>query len=92
MANKARFIPHRGHSRLSAGFAARVAFLFLMVLIVGNARAQDEDCDQRMNEAPMKYLHLQQKYNYGVVYGVCTVGKKTTLLLLLPLSNHGPLD
>jgi hypothetical protein len=95
MANKTRIIPHRGHSRLSAaGFAACVAFLFLILLIVGNAQAQPyQDCDQRMNEAPMKYLHLQQKYNYGVVYGVCTVGKnKTTLLLMLPLSNHGPLD
>jgi len=35
---------------------------------------------------------LQQKYNYGVVYGVCTVGKKGSMLLLLPLSNHGPWD
>jgi len=37
-------------------------------------------------------LAEQQKYNYGVVYAACTVGKNSRVLLLLPLSNHGPWD
>jgi hypothetical protein len=93
MVIRTRIMPSIGRSRLSTGVTARVGFCFLIALFVSNARAQPNDeCDQRMTDVPVKYLHLQQKYNYGVVYGVCTVGKKGSLLLLLPLSNHGPWD
>src|SRR5271170_1790425 len=94
MAIDAGIISIVGRCQLTPRVVARLGFCFLIALLVTNARAQpdDEDCDQGMADAPIKYLHLQQKYNYGVVYGICTVGKKGSLLLLLPLSNHGPLD
>ncbi|HXR36547.1 MAG TPA: hypothetical protein VN754_11385 [Candidatus Binataceae bacterium] len=95
MAIEARSSPSSGRGRFKSSVVAGLGFCFLAALLVSNARAQvnDEDCfDRGLNEGPAKYLQQQQKYNYGVVYSTCWAGKNSRLLLLLPLSNHGPLD
>ena len=95
MAIKARIIPSIDRCRLRPVAAACVLFCLLIVLLATDARAQsdDEGCDdEKLNEGLASYLKQQQKYHYGVVYSTCWAGKHSTLLLLLPLSNHSSLD
>ncbi len=94
MATERRASSGTGHRCLGAILATGLASCLLLALFVCNAVAQvnDTDCDGALLNGLKNYLREQQKYVYGLVYAACIDGKDGKALLLLPLSNHSPLE